>query len=49
MRERVRAGNVGFRNARSIIQGRNVLFGMFGGKVLRGKRSKASDHFWSPA
>jgi hypothetical protein len=27
------AGNVGLRDPRSIVQGRNVLFSMFGGKV----------------
>ncbi len=33
LRGRIAAGNLGFRDPRSIIQGRNVLFGMFGGKV----------------
>jgi hypothetical protein len=31
--ERVRGGNLGLRDLHSIIEGRNVLFGIFGGKV----------------
>jgi ATPase subunit of ABC transporter with duplicated ATPase domains len=33
LRERIRRGNLGLRDPRSIVQGRNTLFGMFGGKV----------------
>jgi hypothetical protein len=33
LRERVRAGNAELRDLRSITQGRNVLYGLFGGKV----------------
>jgi site-specific DNA recombinase len=33
LRERIGAGNLGLRDPRSIMQGRNVLFGLFGGKV----------------
>jgi len=33
LRERVRAGNGGLRDPRSIVQGRNILCGMLGGKV----------------
>lgn len=33
LRQRIRGGNVGLRDPRSIVQGRNALFGMFGGKV----------------
>jgi len=32
-RERIGRGNLGLRDPRSIVQGRNTLFGMFGGKV----------------
>jgi hypothetical protein len=34
LRERIAGGNVGLRDPRSIIQGRNALFNLFGGKVL---------------
>lgn len=34
LRQRIRAGNSGLRDPRSIIQERNTLFAMFGGKVL---------------
>jgi hypothetical protein len=44
MRERIGAGNVGLRDPRSIVQGRNALFGMFGGKVpLRAAQVKAGE------
>src|SRR5262249_55472235 len=33
LRQRIGRGNLGLRDPRSIIQGRNTLFGMFGGKV----------------
>jgi hypothetical protein len=33
LRERIRGGNLGLRDPRSIVQGRNTLFAMFGGKV----------------
>jgi len=33
LRERIRGGNLGLRDPRSIAQGRNTLFAMFGGKV----------------
>lgn len=33
LRERIGAGNLGLRDPRSIVQGRNVLFNAFGGKV----------------
>jgi len=33
LRERIGRGNLGLRDPRSIVQGRNALFGMFGGKV----------------
>ena len=33
LRERIRCGNLGLRDPRSIVQGRNTLFAMFGGKV----------------
>jgi hypothetical protein len=33
LRKRVRGGNLGLRDPRFIIEGRNVLFGIFGGKV----------------
>ncbi len=33
LRERIKGGNLGLRDPRSIVQGRNVLFGMFGGKI----------------
>ena len=33
MRQRVAGGSLGLRDPRSIVQGRNVLFGAFGGKV----------------
>jgi hypothetical protein len=33
VRERLAAGNLGLRDPRAIVQGRNVLFGLFGGKV----------------
>ena len=33
LRQRIRAGNLGLRNPSSIVEGRNILFGMFGGKV----------------
>ena len=41
LRERIGRGNLGLRDPRSIMQGRNVLFSMFGGKVpLRPGTSK---------
>ena len=44
MRERLAAGNLGLRDPRSIVQGRNVLFGMFGGKVsLRPANTKPGE------
>ena len=33
LRERIGRGNLGLRDPRSIVQGRNTLYGMFGGKV----------------
>jgi hypothetical protein len=33
LRQRIGAGNLGLRDPRSIVQGRNALFSMFGGKV----------------
>jgi site-specific DNA recombinase len=33
LRERISGGNLGLRDPRSIVQGRNTLFAMFGGKV----------------
>lgn len=33
LRERIGGGNLGLRDPRSIVQGRNTLFAMFGGKV----------------
>ena len=33
VRDRIAAGNVGLRDPRSIVQARNTLFDMFGGKV----------------
>jgi hypothetical protein len=33
LRPRIRGGNLGLRDPRSIVQGRNTLFAMFGGKV----------------
>jgi hypothetical protein len=33
LRQRIRAGNLGLRDPRSIPQGRNALYAMFGGKV----------------
>ena len=33
LRERIGRGSLGLRDPRSIVQGRNTLFGMFGGKV----------------
>ena len=33
LRQRVGGGNLGLRDRRSIVQGRNVLFNAFGGKV----------------
>lgn len=33
LRDRIRGGNLGLRDPRSIVQGRNALFAMFGGKV----------------
>jgi site-specific DNA recombinase len=33
LRDRIRGGNLGLRDPRSIVQGRNTLFAMFGGKV----------------
>jgi hypothetical protein len=33
LRQRIGAGNLGLRDPRSIVQGRNVLFNAFGGKV----------------
>jgi hypothetical protein len=33
LRERIGRGNLGLRDPRSIVTGRNTLFGMFGGKV----------------
>ena len=33
LRERIRGGNLGLRDPRSIIPARNALFAMFGGKV----------------
>lgn len=33
LRQRIRGGNLGLREPRSIVQGRNTLFAMFGGKV----------------
>jgi hypothetical protein len=33
MRHRIRGGNLGLRDPRSIIPARNTLFAMFGGKV----------------
>jgi hypothetical protein len=33
LRKRIRGGNLGLKDPRSIIDGRNVLFGMFGGNV----------------
>lgn len=33
LHERIRGGNLGLRDPRSIVQGRNTLFAMFGGKV----------------
>jgi hypothetical protein len=42
--ERIAAGNLGLRDPRSIVQGRNVLFGMFGGKVpLRPGQTKPGE------
>lgn len=51
LQEPVRAGNAGLRDPRSILEGRNVLSGMFGAKVPLhpGTAKSASDHFWSPA
>jgi hypothetical protein len=44
LRERIAAGNLGLRDPRSIVQGRNVLFGMFGGKVpLRPSHAKSGE------
>jgi hypothetical protein len=34
MRQRIAGGSQGLRDPRSIVQGRNVQFGAFGGKVL---------------
>jgi hypothetical protein len=33
LRSRIAGGNLGLRDPRSIVQGRNTLFAMFGGKV----------------
>jgi len=33
LRERIGRGNLGLRDPRSIVQARNALFGLFGGKV----------------
>ncbi len=33
LRERIRGGNMGLRDPRSIVPARNTLFAMFGGKV----------------
>jgi hypothetical protein len=33
LRQRISRGNLGFRDPRSIVQARNVLFSMFGGRV----------------
>jgi site-specific DNA recombinase len=33
LRKRIQGGSLGLRDPRSIVQGRNTLFGMFGGKV----------------
>jgi hypothetical protein len=44
LRERIQAGNAGLRNPRSIVQGRNVLFEAFGGKVpLRRAETKPGE------
>jgi hypothetical protein len=44
LRERIGRGNGGLRDPRSIVQGRNALFGMFGGKVpLRAATLKAGE------
>ena len=44
LRERIRGGNLGLRDPRSIIPARNALFAMFGGKVpLRAGRGKARE------
>jgi len=44
LRERIGRGNLGLRDPRSIVQGRNTLFGMFGGKVpLRAARLKPGE------
>lgn len=44
MRERLAARNLGLRDPRSIVQGRNLLFGMFGGKMpLRPAETKAGE------
>jgi site-specific DNA recombinase len=44
LRERIRGGNLGLRDPRSIVQVRNTLFAMFGGKVpLRPARVKPGE------
>jgi hypothetical protein len=44
LRERIQGGNAGLRNPRSIVQGRNVLFEAFGGKVpLRRAETKPGE------
>jgi hypothetical protein len=44
LRERIGRGNLGLRDPRSIVQGRNALFSMFGGKVpLRAAQVEAGE------
>ncbi len=43
LRERIGAGNLGFRDPRSIVPGRNVLFGMFGKVPLRPAKLKPGE------
>jgi site-specific DNA recombinase len=44
LRQRISRGNLGFRDPRSIVQARNVLFSMFGGRVaVRPAKVKAGE------